>query len=388
MAVSPGQIATAVHYNTVATKVNKVFGDNYQTAAVTDSSRIDTHKFGWGGTDIAYNLTTGTLITAARLQAMVERTNVSIDHINVTDSSLVFTVPANRNNVTAETTIRAEDLNVVETKFDGSILTNNNHLTVDATNASALVATPVSGGPYTRTTQWSTKLAGEHKWTWGSYNKARYFFNSGGQVRLNLAMTGGSTAGYYNWSDVINEMGVLNLDWDTVTQSSSTTAGTSTGKGFYQLTQYYGDGSDAGAADEGLLFTSSGVTLTRTVGDSGTQGNAHGYIAGPGTFPQWADPAIIGGVTSSTIYVSAFSAYSSYQSLKFKLYGKYAANGAEVHLKVVLDDTAHNNIVDGTLTPTLSYLMPDALTQGGATFTVAPAPTVTITNNFNSGDDS
>ena len=80
--------------------------------------------------------------------------------------------------------------------------------------------------------------------------------------------------------------------------------------------------------------------------------------------------------------------YSSYQSLKFKLYGKYAANGAEVHLKLVLDDTAHANTVDGTLTPTLSYLMPDAITQGTATFTVVPAPTVVITNNFNSGDDS
>ena len=149
MAVSPGQIATATHYNTVATKVNKVFGDNYQSAAVTDSNRIDTHKFGWGGTDIAYNLATGTNITAARLQAMVERTNVSIDHINVTDSSLVFTVPTARANVTANTSIRAEDLNVVETKFDSTILTGNNHLTVDATNASALVATPTSGGPYT-----------------------------------------------------------------------------------------------------------------------------------------------------------------------------------------------------------------------------------------------
>ena len=128
--------------------------------------------------------------------------------------------------------------------------------------------------------------------------------------------------------------------------------------------------------------------MSRQVGSTGTYGPAHGYISGPGAFPQWADPAIIGGVTSSTVYLSAYSMYSSYQSLKFKLYGKYAANGAEVHLKIVLDDTAHNNIVDGTLTPTLSYLMPDALTQGGATFTVAPAPTVAITNNFNSGDDS
>ena len=59
-------------------------------------------------------------------------------------------------------------------------------------------------------------------------------------------MTGGSTAGYYNWSDVINEMGVLNFTFNNVFKVAATTSGTSEGKGFYDLTEYYGDGSDAG----------------------------------------------------------------------------------------------------------------------------------------------
>ena len=40
--------------------------------------------------------------------------------------------------------------------------------------------------------------------------------NGGGQLRERLNMTGGSTAGYFNWSDVINEMGVLNFTFNNV----------------------------------------------------------------------------------------------------------------------------------------------------------------------------
>ena len=56
-------------------------------------------------------------------------------------------------------------------------------------------------------------------------------------------------------------------------------------------------------------------------------------------------------------------------------------------LKFILDDSAHANIIDGNITPTLSYLMPDNITQGTAAFSVTPAPTVSITNNLTSVDD-
>jgi hypothetical protein len=385
-----GQLAEATHYNTVAEDVNLVFGDKYPSAAVTDVNRKDTHKYGWGAINVTDNLSPGTLITAERLQDLVERTNVSINHIDVTDSVLVFATPVNRTDVTAQTPIRAEDLNLIEDKFTNTILVNNNHATVDPADASALPATPTSGGPYTRSALWDNRLIGEHVWSWNSYNDARYFFNGGGQVRLALEMTNGSTAGYYNWADVINEMGVLNMTWDNFFQSNSITLGTSEGKGFYDLTEYFGDGSDAGTPDEGLLFTSSGVTLSRQVGTYGYgygYGTAYGYIQGPGTWYQWADPAIIGGTYSNSVYASAYSIYSSYQQLKFRIYGKYANNGADVHLKFILDDSQHYNFIDGSIAASCSYLMPDVITQGGATFDVSPDPVLTILDNLTSPND-
>ena len=389
MAQSIGDLVTNEDYNLVAVDVNKVFGDVFPTAAVTDPNRINTHKFGWGAVNIDQNVADGVLITAARLQDLVTRTNISIDHTTVNDHVLVFAVPANRTNIAAGTPVRAEDLNLVRTKF-ANILANNTHATVDPTNASAIVSNSTG---YGRTTQWDYQLNGEHKFKWADYNSARYFFNGGGQLRVSLNMTGGSTAGYFNWSDVINEMGVLNFTFNNVFQSSAITSGTSEGKGFYDLTEYYGDGSDAGAADEGLLFTSSGVTLGRKVGTYGsTYGYGYGYITGQGNYPQWADPmqgqGSYGYGYGYGVYVSAYSLYATYQSLQFKLYGKYTDNGSGVQFKIKLDDTTHANIIDGTITPTISYLMPDTLTIGTTSFDVTPAPTFSVVNDFTSPDDN
>ena len=162
-----GQLAEATHYNSVAEDVNLVFGDKYSTALVTEPNRIATHKYGWGGGNIADNLAVGTTITAARLQDLVERTNVTRDRTPLPDSILFFQVPTNRNDVSANTPIRAEDLNLVEENFN-TVLLNNNHLIVDAADASNFTATPTF--PLQRTTQWQNKLNGENKWTFNSYN--------------------------------------------------------------------------------------------------------------------------------------------------------------------------------------------------------------------------
>jgi len=384
MVNSVGQKATAAQFNTVGGTVNKVFGDIYPSAAVTDADRINTHKFGWGSGDVV--VVTEELITAEKLQGLVEKTNISINRTAITDSTLAFTVPANRSSVNLAALIRAEDLNVVANKF-APLLLNNKHISIEATSASAIV---VAATEYNRTIQWVNQLVGEHKFSWSSYNNARYFFNSGGQLRLSLNMTSGSTAGYYNWSDVINEMGVLNFNWDTMTQSIAQTSGTSEGKGFYQLTANYGDGTDTNT-NEGLLFTSSGVTIGRKVGDgSYGYGYGYGYIQGLGTHGSYASPAIVsgGGGGYNGAYVSAYSQYSSYQQLRFKMYGKYVDGGAGVQFKIVLDDTQHANVIDGTITPTISYLMPDTITNGNNSFDVTPVPTYVTVNSFTSADDS
>ena len=369
MPASAGTIVLASEYNAVAELVNKIFGDKYAAVLVTDADRSN-HKFGWGAVNIADALADGTLITAERLQGMVNRTNVMVDHVNINDTILVFSVPSNRTDVLARTPIRAEDLNVVETKVTNSILSSNAHLTIDPTNASSFVVTP--GTAYARSTPWNNQLVGEHKWTFNSYNHARYFFNSGGQLRLNMEMTGGSTAGYTNWADIINEIGVLSLTWDNVVQSSSITQGTSEGKGFYDLTNSYQ-----------LLFTSSGVTAP----------SGYGYGYGGSGNDNYGYQAAEMYITVDNAFMSAYGygygyGYSGYANRYMKLYGKWADNGKDVDLKIVLDDTAFGQFTDGTFETSVSYLMPDIITLNDATFDVNPDPVFSIINNYNTADDS
>jgi hypothetical protein len=393
MVATSGAIAQASEYNTVATLVNKVFGDNYSDATPLSSTQLAagapypnvTHKFGWGDDNLDDALSVSTSITAERLQELVDRTNVMVDHCNINDTILVFTVPDNtgRTTVDVNTPIRAEDLNVVSSKVSTTILPNNIHLTIDPYNASALIATAVSGGPYLRSTPWVDQLTSEHVWTFDSYNHARYFFNSGGQLRLLMDMTGGSTAGYYNWSDVINEIGLLSFNWDTLYQSNNNyTAGTTENKGFYDLTQYYGDGSDAGSADEGLLFTSAGVTMSSY---------GYGYNYEPTTalgYVSEANPPYTSATSHAGVWTSSAYSLSSYSNLRFKLYGKWADAGSKVVFKLVLDDSTFYQVIDGQLSADCSYLMPSIIERNTALLDVTPHPILSIIDNFNSGDDS
>ena len=389
MTVSPGALAQASEYNSVATLVNKVFGDNYSSAAPTDLNKAN-HKFGWGALNLENNVTPGEIITAERLQFTVDRTNVMTDHCNINSTILMFSAPENagRTTVDKNTPIRAEDLNIVENKINNSILANNTHLTVDPSNASSLIATPTDGGPYTRTTPWTNQLIAEHTWTFDSYNHARYFFNSGGQLRLVMEMMGGSTAGYYNWSDVINEIGVLSFTWNNLIQSNNNyTAGISEGKGFYDLTEYYGDNSDDGDVDEGLLFTSSGVTISGYgYGSYYTPTDYYGFVSNAN--PPYTSAYAYTSAYNTSVYASSYGSYSAYANLRFKLYGKWANEGRDVVFKLVLDDNTFDQVIDGQIEATCTYLMPDVIERNSATFDVNPDPILSIINNFNSADDS
>ncbi len=372
MPASAGTTVLASEYNAVAELVNKIFGDKYSAVLVTDADRTN-HKFGWGAINIDDALVDGTLITAERLQGMVNRTNVMVDHVNINDTILVFSVPSNRTDILARTLIRAEDLNVVETKVNNSIISNSTHLTIDPTNASTV--SPTLPTPYTRSATWQNKLIGEHKWAFNNYNHARYSFNSGGQLRLNMEMTGGSTAGYYNWADIINEIGVLSLTWDNLVQSSSITQGTSEGKGFYDLTNTYQ-----------LLFTSSGVTAPPSGYGYGYGYQAAGMYIHQGAFES-QEPYGDAGSAYGYGYGYGYG-YSSYANRYMKLYGKWADNGKDVDFKIVLDDTAFAQFTDGEIETTCSFLMPEVITLSDATFNVNPEPVLSVINSFNTADDS
>lgn len=90
-----------------------------------------------------------------------------------------------------------------------------------------------------RTASWNGLLTHNFTVAFGSDNNARYFFNSGGEIRIRVTLTGGtSDTGvnqiYTDWLNMFTTMGTIIMNHNTTSRTGS--AGTTQNIGFYQLT--------------------------------------------------------------------------------------------------------------------------------------------------------
>jgi hypothetical protein len=90
-----------------------------------------------------------------------------------------------------------------------------------------------------RTASWNGLLTHNVTVAFGSQNAARYYFNSGGDIRFRVTLTGGTSETgtnqiYTDWSNMFTTMGTIVMNHNTTTRSG--TAGTTQNRGFYQLT--------------------------------------------------------------------------------------------------------------------------------------------------------
>lgn len=88
----------------------------------------------------------------------------------------------------------------------------------------------------TRTTAWTNTLTQETTWTFANEGACRAFFNGGGAVGVSASRSGGSTHDQNTqWTNKLSALSDVWLYHDTTTAS----AGTSAGIGFYELTTSY-----------------------------------------------------------------------------------------------------------------------------------------------------
>ena len=88
----------------------------------------------------------------------------------------------------------------------------------------------------TRTTAWTNTLTQETTWTFASEGDCRAFFNGGGAVGVSASRSGGSTHDQNTqWTNKLSAISDIWLYHNTTTAS----AGTSAGLGFYELTTAY-----------------------------------------------------------------------------------------------------------------------------------------------------
>lgn len=184
MSSSVGGIIEAVDYNSIRNKVVSVLG--------TGSSN---YGYGQGARIQSASVATGNTITATHWQNLRYDIYNCLVHINGTIPSIV--------NVTSGDSIRygagypnnAYDLladNIVSNRFN---LGTGQYVTE-------------SQGSVQKTDSWYSQLECEITCTFTTADEARYFFNSGGQIRITSSRTGGSSVSQNTaWSNVLTASG-------------------------------------------------------------------------------------------------------------------------------------------------------------------------------------
>ena len=233
-----GQIVTAAQWNELAQAVNKIWGPTEQGGGPTaDPVRKALLKYGWGQTPTAQIAVAGNKVTSSLWNSTIDIVNISAHNTGALPLATNLSRTAVGQLITAQ---QAQALKVLNSLVD----TNKNNL-VSARKQFATLGTT------SRTTPWKNKISATVNYQFGSFDQARWFFNSGGQLRLHMTASGGSGRGYQSWQTVYGKLGTFVLDVNT--SSNTGTYAVSENKGFYDL-----------SSNEILLMTASsagGISL-------------------------------------------------------------------------------------------------------------------------------
>jgi len=217
MSVSKDDPITAANHNILINSVNKVFGDIYSSN--TTASSKATSSYGWGNVNVS-DVIINDIITADQNNNLINRIDLGVEQTGVSSEVV---------NVIVDDEIYAATYNEIESKI--AILDTNRTLSVDATVTSAGY-----DGNSVKTT-WSSAISVTTTTTFASYADARYFFNSGGQLRFSFDNDGVSDTAIA-WADLFSDtdIGTLIFSYDDVSQTGSRAGNVTSGSGFYELT--------------------------------------------------------------------------------------------------------------------------------------------------------
>jgi len=222
MAVSIGNKILASDFNTLRTEVNRWFADNY---AGTISFGNANQTWGWGGS-AAIQVISSNQILASEMNQLINRCNLGENICNGVTGQLTQVVPGNK--------IYASEFNSTETKSD-SIGTNR----LDIASAELSL---VTGGNSARATNWGagTAVNCTFRYTFASFDQARYFFNSGGALVVSGTISGYSTGTGWDGAgvdQVLTNMGSVYMNHTQTVQTG--TGGSPSSTGYYDLGTSY-----------------------------------------------------------------------------------------------------------------------------------------------------
>lgn len=221
MTYSTGNPIQAADYNTFATAtagMNAVFGDVYPGATT-----LPTAAFGYGQTPALSSVSVGGPILASQWGALFQSIKKSGIHQGTTISPPVpsvdpvigapivaFNTPSTMASAIALITSRKHNIAVGQ-----STLTSGTSY-----------AQPLAARPWTNALTWNFQV------DFGSWNNARYFFNSGGTLNLSGSYSPATTSEETQWAQLLSSVSPLVFNYN----STKPSAGVDSALGFYNLT--------------------------------------------------------------------------------------------------------------------------------------------------------
>ena len=242
-----------------------LWADDYTTSAFADTSNTD-HRYGWGQPAV----TIGTaaqfaVVEAAHINELIAQVNAGERHQDASDPNNLLPF------YQSVDIINQLHLNGLLTNIDDMIvnkydLGSDNTINATEENINSSTQTPPI-------TTWEDGLHCEVVYTFTNYQQARYFFNTGGELLIDLSSDAES------WHQVFDMMGTISVkaeettnapaleheNYDPATKEYTAQAGAAgagitglSGGGFYDMDNtFVGDTSDIQNTYK-LLFTAQG----------------------------------------------------------------------------------------------------------------------------------
>jgi len=218
MTVSAGNKALASDYEALANRVDDWFTNDCTACVFGDPNQV----YGWGGPTTP-QVIPGDEMLSDQMNEVIDRLNIGV---NMTSVSGTLT------RLSPGQLVLASQYNTADAK---EILIRAQKNIIDPTEISLITGTSDQ-----RTTSYATSINAVFRYTFSTFNEARYFFNSGGSLDLRGVQSGGSggtgkdTLGI---RAILTTMGTISMNYNLTTQSGS--GGSTTTIGYYDLTTVY-----------------------------------------------------------------------------------------------------------------------------------------------------
>ena len=221
MAYTSGDLILDDHYNSFAT--GSVGGTATDSANVNNVWGVGSGDRGYGQSTTLSAVSAGTTITATQWATMLARISSMASHQGTSITSI--TNPTTGDTISAYTALSTNITAIYNARLNNA-----------GFGATSTTNTTGSGS-------WSASTVHEINVTFADANSARYFFNAGGEIRIDTAISGGTADGKYNeWADLANTLAgqvVLGSQGTTKTGGTGTPSTLATTIGFHDLNGSY-----------------------------------------------------------------------------------------------------------------------------------------------------